>query len=974
MRRRILILSMPIFIWACFFVFSFQAQAATENFILSGGPQSTDNFCVDDDIYVYLNETLIYADIDHYSASCNNQPVHFQANSGDKLRVVAIDAAGFCRGIGPLWLYYGNQSINLENGVDGGCANWPAGVTFYDKIFDLPQVALDPVILVPGIMGSSLNLGDLALRNEIWPNPLEYASNILDAELNNLEMDSLGNSINRIEPIDIIRSVMGIDFYGGLINYLKANGYEENKNLFVFPYDWRLDLDSVAGDNSPCVATTTLKCLIDGVKKQTGSDKVDIIAHSMGGLVVKDYVYKFGQDSIDKFIDIATPHLGAPDTAKILEYGDNLNIGIFVNGFGVAILNEKKIQDISLQMSSIYQLLPSQKYFNISDNGYGYYLYNNSKIGGSNLQGELNYENSLLYLTASNDKITPYFINKNSLLHSAIDNININNSYNISGCGIPTIGRIKNLGKKAFLWDKYGLEYVDGDGTVPLKSADYFGDKKYYFSGKDHSKIPGADGVKQLVLSILNNKENSFNFSQYNNLKTDDSICSISGKVIEYHCLVDMHIYDDQGNHTGPTGNGDIENNIPGVQYDIIDGNKFVFLPADGNYRITGEAIGVGTLEVAIKTVENNQYTKTEYFNSIPLQSASTRTEINLISGQDNPVIKVDENGDGVFEEEKIPDTVLTGDEMNDLVKPVTNINIASTKGNNNYYISDVKVSLTATDDNSGVLKTEYSLDGGEIWIKYEEEFTVFQDGTTTILYSSTDRAGNREENKQITFSIDQTKPTINILLPQAGQEILRNAKLDIEYFADDNFSGIATDSVKFYLDNQSIASTSIDLFRQSLGQHKIKITIQDLAGNQVEQTVNFYLITDIDGTIADVNRVYDEKMITKIEAKKDLVNDLTNIKTFQEKYGQRIDKEKEMRAKAMAQCLKHKNQAWCDKKIGTIFNRFEYQLSKMNQVLIKLKYNLILSKLDIYLKIKWINQAGYNIIKEDIKYLINKV
>jgi len=45
-----------------------------------------------------------------------------------------------------------------------------------------------------------------------------------------------------------------------------------------------------------------------------------------------------------------------------------------------------------------------------------------------------------------------------------------------------------------------------------------------------------------------------------------------------------------------------------------------------------------------------------------------------------------------------------------------------------------------------------------------------------------------------------------------------------------------------------------------------------------------------------------------------------------------------------------------------------------MNQVLIKLKYNLILSKLDIYLKIKWINQAGYNIIKEDIKYLINKV
>ncbi|MDD5527823.1 MAG: hypothetical protein PHO56_02485 [Patescibacteria group bacterium] len=114
--------------------------------------------------------------------------------------------------------------------------------------------------------------------------------------------------------------------------------------------------------------------------------------------------------------------------------------------------------------------------------------------------------------------------------------------------------------------------------------------------------------------------------------------------------------------------------------------------------------------------------------------------------------------------------------------------------------------------------------------------------------------------------------------------------------------------------------------------------------------------------------------MITKVEAKNGLINDLTDIKNFQEKYGQRIDKEKTMRDKAMAQCLKHKNQAWCDAKIGKIFNRIEYQLSRFNQALIKLKYNLILTKLDVYLRVKWINQAGYNMIREDVKYLINKL
>ncbi len=872
-------------------------------------------------------------------------------------------------------------SVTVSN-LANGSYHWQAraedsqGATSTWQTMSNPAVAADfsivhfPVIIVPGILGSTLDEKNFLLNKEIWPDPATYIADPFDRQLDELKMDAAGNSVKDIFTTDVIRDVLGTDIYGGLINYLEANGYQKNKDLFIFPYDWRLDLDSVAGDNMPCESTTTLKCLIDEVKQKTNLDKVDIVSHSMGGLVVKDYAAKFGQDSIDKFIDIATPNLGAPKAAKILEYGDNLGFNLT----GYYFLSTNKIKEISLQMPSIYQLLPSQGYFNLTGDGYGYYLYNNSKVGGVNLQGELNYNNSLSYLTASNNGITQYFVNKNSLLHTAIDNVKINNSYTISGCGTPTIGKIYNLGKKAFFLDNYGLKYVDGDGTVPLKSANSFGDNKYYLSGKDHLQIPGAQEVKDFVYLVLNNQEAEYPFAQSQNFKADDSICGISGKEIEYHCPVEMNIYDDQGNHTGPTANGDIENKIPGVQYDIVDGNKFAFLPAGGNYRVTGTAVGTGTLEVAIKTVVNGQYTNTEYFNSIPLPSTSVRTEIDLTSGQDNRTVKVDANGDGVFEEEKNSDAVLTGNEMDDLVKPITIMSIAGTKGNNGYYVSGVKIDLAATDDNSGVLKTEYSLDNGITWTNYAGEFTVSQDGTTTILYSSTDRAGNREENKEATFAIDKTGPTISFLLPQEAQEVLHNETLDVEYFASDNFSGVDTATAKIYLDGNLVNSNLIDLFGQSLGSHQIKISIQDLAGNQAEQTVNFLVITDVDGTIADVSRAYAEKMITKVDAKNDLINSLTDIKNFQEKYGQRIDKEKAMRDKAMIQCLKYKNQVWCSNKIGTIFDRFEYQLNKIDKAVIKLKYNLILTKLDIYLKTKWINQTGYNIIREDIKYLINNL
>jgi hypothetical protein len=59
-----------------------------------------------------------------------------------------------------------------------------------------------------------------------------------------------------------------------------------------------------------------LNDIINIVKYKTGKPKVNIIAHSMGGLVARRYLQIFGEDSVDKLILIATPNEGIKGDVK----------------------------------------------------------------------------------------------------------------------------------------------------------------------------------------------------------------------------------------------------------------------------------------------------------------------------------------------------------------------------------------------------------------------------------------------------------------------------------------------------------------------------------------------------------------------------------------------------------------------------------------------------------------------------------
>ena len=77
-------------------------------------------------------------------------------------------------------------------------------------------------------------------------------------------------------------------------------------------------------------------------------------------------------------------------------------------------------------------------------------------------------------------------------------------------------------------------------------------------------------------------------------------------------------------------------------------------------------------------------------------------------------------------------------------------------------YVSNVTVTLAATDNVSGVADTVYCLDAGN-WTIYVEPLLVVADGAHLLKFYSTDNAGNAEEEKTCAFTIQRPSLMVTI-------------------------------------------------------------------------------------------------------------------------------------------------------------------------------------------------------------------
>jgi len=123
---------------------------------------------------------------------------------------------------------------------------------------------------------------------------------------------------------------------------------------------------------------------------------------------------------------------------------------------------------------------------------------------------------------------------------------------------------------------------------------------------------------------------------------------------------------------------------------------------------------------------------------------------------------------------------------------PITEHDFSGIVGKNDWYVSDVMVTLNAEDNAAGVASTHYKLDDDIEWQNYTGLFYVTEDGDHTIMYYSVDNVGNVEDNKSAPFKIDKTSPTIVLDAEGAGSTWLLKANVSDEH------SGI--DKVEFFV------------------------------------------------------------------------------------------------------------------------------------------------------------------------------
>jgi pimeloyl-ACP methyl ester carboxylesterase len=202
-----------------------------------------------------------------------------------------------------------------------------------------------PVIVVPGITASNLD--------DFYPLPPEAVwSAVLKKKYDRIALHP-DNTIYEAKEPARVRAISIFEIvYEDLVESLREELRIEDKATPVFPfeYDWRQD----------CTLTTNLlDSFVDEVTDRTKliphyhrkDFKVDLVGHSMGGLIIADYLKRFGRkERVRRVVSIGTPFEGAIDAILKLIIGKGHLTGE----------NPRDRERIAARtMPALYQLLPS---------------------------------------------------------------------------------------------------------------------------------------------------------------------------------------------------------------------------------------------------------------------------------------------------------------------------------------------------------------------------------------------------------------------------------------------------------------------------------------------------------------------------------------------------------------------------------------------------------------------------------------
>lgn len=171
-----------------------------------------------------------------------------------------------------------------------------------------PKQVRNPVVVVPGLLGSRLcrETAD-GEQQVVWGTV---------ASITQFPTLAYDPGDTQTQPCGLIREIsyLGVykqEVYAGFVDRLHDEGYREGEDLFLFDYDWRLSVF----DNARILADFIDQNIARG-------ESVDLVAHSMGGLISRAYILEEGGDRrVNRLITAGTPLRGSVEVFDLLENG-----------------------------------------------------------------------------------------------------------------------------------------------------------------------------------------------------------------------------------------------------------------------------------------------------------------------------------------------------------------------------------------------------------------------------------------------------------------------------------------------------------------------------------------------------------------------------------------------------------------------------------------------------------------------------
>jgi len=269
--------------------------------------------------------------------------------------------------------------------------------------------------------------------------------------------------------------------------------FEGSSDFFVFYYDWRKPVLENAQKLNDYIQNTV----------KPWNNKVDLIGHSLGGLVARTCVQKTANNCyVDKLITVGSPHYGAVDAYPALEGGEIWRSGPIKLGYELLVHyfqqpGETRRETIERIAPVLKDLLPTFDYL---------------EKNGVNLSPEdLSFKNTLLPSLSD---------------LSLLENI----TKTISGRGYNSVEKIvlseanwvdKILGNWPDGKPEQKIYTLEGDTSVLIKSASFPNQNIENFTYTlDHGGIISEESPLKKILEILGRETNSVT---YNGIKDEEN-------------------------------------------------------------------------------------------------------------------------------------------------------------------------------------------------------------------------------------------------------------------------------------------------------------------------------------------------------------------------------------------------------------------------------------------------------------------